>query len=116
VKHLLLVTALLCGCTIAPAPVETKTASYSGNDQNGGFLGFLAPAAPGLAAPGHLTAGAEARYVALVKAGYATRHMIPAPGPTDGLVLLPDGTYSIDAEHLTLFGQMASDFRSGKKP
>ena len=29
------------GCTIAPKPVTATAAAFDGNEQNGGFLGFL---------------------------------------------------------------------------
>ena len=104
------------GCTIAPSPVKAPVAGFSANDQNGGFIGFLPAHAAGQARPGHITAGAHARYEALLSAGYAKGLMLPVPGPQDGLTELPDGTWEIDAEHLVLFGQMATAFRSGAKP
>jgi hypothetical protein len=83
-------------------------------------------------------AGAKARYAYLIKEGYAKAHMVPPPGDSDGLTPLPDGPHTfendqkdkppafttvstvgareIDASHLVLFGQMASDFRNGVKP
>lgn len=128
-----LVGCLLAGCsalTIAPKPIEVKVASYSGNEPNGGFIGFLAPGSP---APGAITAAAEARYEALIRGGYAKTFTVMNPGPRDGLAPLPDGpavvfdhnlphpatfkgAWSIDDEHLTLFGQMARAFAGGFRP
>lgn len=124
----------LCGvfqaCTIAPDPVAAHVASFSGNDQDGGFIGYLLPTDP---SPGAITGHAEARYEALLAAGYAKGLILPIPGALDGLSPLPDGphivyddhkpkavqlagAWQIDDEHLVLFGQMASAFRSGVKP
>ena len=100
----------LAACTIATKPVTAPVASYSGNDANGGFLGFLPDGS------GHITAHAYARYEALLSEGYVKGLIIPVPGYGDGLVRLPDGSWSIDREHLTLFGQMAHAFDSGVKP
>lgn len=100
----------LAACTIAPHPVSALVASYSGNDANGGFIGFLPDGS------GHITPRAYARYEALLSAGYAKGLIIPVPAAGDGLARLPDGSWSIDREHLTLFGQMAHAFDSGVKP
>lgn len=111
--------ALMFGCsalTIAPKPVEAPVAQFSGNDANGGFIGFLPAHAVGQARPGHLTPDAEARYQSLLSAGYAKGLILPQPKASDGLTKLPDHTWEIDAEHLVLFGQMAAAFRSGVKP
>lgn len=105
-----LVVFISTSCTIAPTPVAAPVASFSGNDANGGFLGFLPDGS------GHIDSGAEARYEAFLSKGYAKGLILPLPGPQDGLFHEPDGSWSIDREHLTLFGQMASRFRSGWKP
>lgn len=97
-------------CTIAPKPVSAPVASYSGNDANGGFLGFLPDGS------GHIDQGAETRYQAFLSGGYAKGLILPIPSPQDGLKQLPDGSWGIDREHLTLFAQMATAFRSGVKP
>lgn len=110
---------ILTGCgtvgTIAPTPVTTSQAGFTGNEPNGGFLGYLPADGMGQGHPGHLTAGAVARYNALILAGYGKGLVLPAIKPGDGLIRLSDGTYEIDDEHLVLFGQMDSAFRSGVK-
>ena len=104
------VVALLVSCTIAPKPVEAPVASFSGNEQNGGFLGFLPDGS------GNITGHAYLRYQALLDGGYAKGLILPIPSPSDGLRKLSDGSWAIDREHLVLFGQMAAAFRSGVKP
>lgn len=101
---------VMSSCTIAPKPVTAPVASYSGNDANGGFIGYLPDGS------GHITAHAYARYSALLASGYAKGLIIPVPSAHDGVACLPDGSWSIDREHLTLFAQMAHAFDSGVKP
>lgn len=97
--------AALTACTISPPVVTAKAPAFDGNSQNSGFLGFLPDGG------GHITPGAAERYDALRRAygGAFLPHLVDSKG----LTKLADGTYEIDAEHLTKFDMMARMDASG---
>lgn len=91
---------LLCGCagTITPRIVQSSQASWDGNQQNSGLIGFDA------VGNGILTLRAELRYQALVS-DYGYRFKPPIQS-ADGLILTTTNTWLIDAEHLEKFATM----------
>lgn len=97
------------GCTVAPAPVTSSQVEFTGNQQNAGLLGRLPDGS------WHLSTAAKARYDLLIAAGYG-KAFTPPLKVGDGCSQLPDGSWSIDQEHLVDFGVMATAKRSGIKP
>ena len=84
-----------CTSTVAPKPARDNVASWDGDAQNSGFIGYL----PG--GSGVITSHAKARYDALC-AAYGSRFLPPlAAGP--GLAETATNTWVIDAEHLEKF-------------
>ena len=96
----------LTACTVTPKilpPAEQP--SWDGNVQNSGLIRF---SDDGSAV---ITPHARDRYNTLIDT-YGKR-FTPALHPDDGVTRLPDGTYSITAQHLSYFAQMNNWKRSG---
>lgn len=102
------IVAGVVGCTVTPATVAATGASFDGNAKDSGFKGW-APDGSGILSP-----TARDRYVALVKLYGGA--FVPVLRPGDGLREQPDGTWLIDKEHLTRFGEMAALGRMGAAP
>ena len=104
------VALLLAGCTTTPQQVHTSQASFDGNEQNSGLIGF--DAANGSA---YITSHANDRYTNLL-ATFGKRLEFPPKAPEDGLNVTfymgPDTNYFgkqvwvIDAQHLNYFKAM----------
>lgn len=84
----------MTGCTVTPDILPpAAVASYDGNVQNSGFLGWASDGS------GVITAHARDRYNALL-AQYKV-------GVKDeGLTPMPDGSWLIDKQHLVLFSEL----------
>jgi hypothetical protein len=106
VGFVLLLAAVLCGCsTVVPSPVVDREASWDGDRQTSGLLGFNEDGS------GHITARARARYNALV-ALYGARFTPPL---IEDEGVTPQGDdWRIDAEHLVKFATMARWRKEGK--
>lgn len=91
----------LAGCagTVRPGTAHAKTASWDGNEQNSGFLGF-----DPLTGNGVMTPHARERYNGLI-ASYGGR-FTPALHQDAGLWPTGTNTFLIDAEHLADFARM----------
>lgn len=87
-------------CTVTPTRLRDSTASFDGNQQNSGFLGFTPDGA------GVLTPKARARYNGLIEVYGGTNYFRPPLKMDSGLTPFTNGTFQIDAEHLVKFGQM----------
>lgn len=100
---------IICGCarTVAPRPVADQTASWDGNEQNSGFIGY-APDGSGI-----ITSHAQARYNALVVL-FGSR-FVPPLRPGDGLKATGTNTWMIDAQHLEYFTRMNRWHKSGER-
>ena len=108
-RLLLVIVTLLCaGCTstIVPEAVASKTASFDGNEQNSGFLGFDTQG------NGRITAHARDRYNALA-ALYAPEFTPPLL-PDAGITKTPTNTFLLDARHLEYFATMLRWHRQAK--
>lgn len=88
----------LAGCTVAPRVVTESVASFDGNQQNSGFIGFTTNGA------GIITPHARDRYNALV-ATYSAKFLPPLTADS-GITPTATNTFLIDAEHLSDFGIM----------
>ncbi len=97
-----------CASTVTPDRVDARQASWDGNQQNSGWLGFLPDGS------GHITANARASYNQLI-AIYG-RDFLPELRKDDGVKPFSDGTYSIDREHLADFMTMAEKHRAAIAP
>lgn len=103
---------LICGCakTIIPKPVVEQQASWDGNEQNSGFLGFTADG------HGILTGHARDRYNALIDLYGKDFH--PPLEHDAGIGTAPPASgipaFSIDGQHLEYFLQMQRRYRSGR--
>ena len=107
----------LLGCTVAPKIVAPPSSPYfSGNAVNGGLIDLGPPVPKGHVpvGPAHVTAEWVAAYAALAKK-YG-KDFVPPVHPDDGLTPRPDGTYSVDLEHLEDKNVMATMQRSGISP
>ncbi len=102
-RALLLALLLCAGCTstIVPTAVESKAASYDGNDQNSGYLGN-----------GRITAHARDRYNGLIKIYGRDARLVE----DQGLSFNSDGSWSITKECLVKFLEMSDWKRAGLQP
>ena len=101
----------LAGCTLTPKVVPAPAvATYSGNSANGGLINL----GPGGKGPALVTADWVAAYNTLVRK-YG-KDMTPPDRPNDGVTELPDGTFTVDLQHLSDKNVMATLERSGFKP
>lgn len=101
--------ATACTSTITPkATPPPAQASFDGNTQDSGFLGWLADGSA------RITPHARDRYNALI-ALYGRDYTVPLRSDA-GVAQLADGTFQIDAEHLAAFLAMAEKKRSGLAP
>lgn len=107
---ILLIAAVLlvsgCTSTVTPKAVKESQASFDGNAQNSGFLGWTNHF-------GVITAHAHERYQQLI-ATYGNRFEPKLAGDA-GTTAFTNGTYLIDKEHLVDFGEMELWKRSGAK-
>lgn len=108
VLGLFVLVACVSGCTITPKPVDAAAPSFDGNAQNSGFLGWTEDGF------GKLTAAARDRYNELAKT-YGGQ-FTPAVKFDAGVRPGPEGTFLIDKEHLSIFGQMSALRRMGAAP
>lgn len=83
--------AALAGCTVVPDPLRDSVASFDGNTQNSGFLGYD-PAGNAV-----LTPGARARYNLLVLR-FGTNYL-PALTLDAGVTATATNTYLLDRQH-----------------
>lgn len=122
---LVVALGLTVGCgTVTPKQVESKSASFDGNTNSSGWLGFstgrACDAPVSLKPPskdgwpwGVITLNARARYNVLVKRyGNNSEFLIPLK-PDDGIYPRCEN-FSIDREHLEYFGVMNQWFKQGK--
>jgi hypothetical protein len=107
---------LLSGCsTVVQQQVQAQAASWDGNAQNSGVLGVVDGGY-------HVTAKFVARYNGLVKVyGHSTLKdkspiFTPPLEQGAGLTLLPDGTYTIDKEHMADMVVLSKLNRQGFQP
>ena len=101
--------ALLCsGCTstIVPHAVESRVASYDGNTQNSGFLGFE------VGGGARITANARGRFNELIET-YGRDERLEKD---QGLSRNSDGTWSITKDSLVKFLEMSDWKRAGLQP
>lgn len=96
-----------CVSTITPNVPAARQASWDGNAQNSGFMGFDA------SGNGILTPHARDRYNALVDA-FGSR-MQPAVRRDEGIVATSTNTFLIDAQHLEYFATWQRWLREGVK-
>ena len=100
-----ILAALLCfglaSCnTVTPDILPpAKAASFDGNEQNSGFVGFTSDGS------GIITAHARDRYNVLLK-------KYDAGKPDAGLISLPTGNYLIDKQHLVTFVELNRKYKS----
>lgn len=94
-----------CTTTITPKPVTDNTASFDGNTQNSGFIGFDSAGA------GILTPGGRDRYNELIEK-YGVKFM-PELNKDAGITE-SGSVYLIDAEHLVYFMTMNAWRKEGK--
>lgn len=80
-----------CTTTVTPKIVRDSTASFDGNAQNSGFLGYTEDGY------GVITEKARKRYNALIKT-YGKRYPVTLK-PDAGLKAFTNGTWLIDNEH-----------------
>jgi hypothetical protein len=97
-----------CASTVTPDRVNARQASWDGNTQNSGWLGFLPDGS------GHITANARASYNQLI-AIYG-RNFLPELRKDDGVKPFSDGTYSIDKQHLGDFMLMNEKHQAAIAP
>jgi hypothetical protein len=90
--------ALLIGCTVIPRNVRSPVASFSGTNQNSGFIGFASDG------QGIINAQKRDEYNALARQ-YGTHWLVPVK-PDDGLRATTTNTWIIDQEHLVKFQHM----------
>lgn len=104
----MLLIAVLSGCTIAPKPIDAAAPSYDVNAQDSGFKGW-APDGSGI-----ITTAARARYNDLAK--IYGEQFTPAVKFDAGIRPGLEGTFLIDREHLSIFGAMSDLKRMGAAP
>lgn len=103
---LFLALGLSCTNTVLPPVPKAATPSWDGNAQNSGFLGFN-PDGSGL-----ITENARGRYNVLVaKYGASLK---PPVGKDEGLTANHDGSWTIDARHLSIFAELNRWAKEGK--
>jgi hypothetical protein len=101
---------LLAGCTLTPVQVDGTKDAYSGNDSNSGVVAVTAAGV-------EVTAGAEARYEALIDKygeGLASHPFLPVLTRKAGVTALPSGHFVLDREHFADFALMAKWAREGR--
>ena len=101
---ILILSCAACG-TVTPKAVESSVASFDGNEQNSGFLGFFPEGA-------RITAHARDRFNLLVSIYGRDANL----SKDQGLSRNSDGTYTITREVLVKFLQMNDWHRAGLKP
>jgi hypothetical protein len=114
---ILLVSLAMAGCTVTPAIVAPPpTPDFVGNAANGGIidLGPAVPKGQPPAGPAHVVKEWVDAYAVLMKK-YG-KDFTPPVKPGDGVKPLPDGTYSVDLEHLVDNNIAATMERSGISP
>lgn len=106
------ILGILClqGCTIAPRTVPASTMAFSGNSANGGIIDL----GPGNKGPATVTESWVKAYAVLAEK-YG-KDLTPKVKPGDGVNPQPDGTYTVDFEHLADKNVMATMSRSGFIP
>lgn len=97
------------GCTISPSPVLATTAGISGNSATSGVIGSLPDGSY------EMDSATVARYNSLIAQGFGKQFEVPLR-KNDGVKPLPDGNFSMDAEHVVDFGVMNAAFKQGQKP
>lgn len=104
----ILALVFLVGCapTITPHQVQSSQASWDGNEQNSGFIGFDA------AGNGIITWRAHSRYIGLI-ADYGYR-FTPKLEADEGTTLTTTNTWLIDGQHLAYFDKMSRWKKQGK--
>jgi hypothetical protein len=102
---MLLAVIGLSSCTVTPKTVRDKTASFDGNQQNSGFLGYDGEGY------GIITSNALARYNGLI-AKYGERYAPPLK-PNAGVTPHTNGTFRIDNAHDVRAREMNRWRRSG---
>lgn len=110
-NSLLLALALLCaGCcgTVTPVTVTSNTASFDGNTQNSGFIGWATNGAA------IITLHGEARYEALI-ALYG-KGFRPPLVRGEGVIATTTNTFIMDQEHTVKFATMNRWLKEGKPP
>lgn len=95
-----------CTSTIVPHEVESKTASFDGNVQNSGFLGF------DVEGSARITANARGRYNSLIEIYGRDAKLVK----DQGLSPNSDGSWSITKECLVKFLEMSDWKRAGLQP
>lgn len=97
---------LIAGCanTIIPKQVVTNQTSFSGNSQNGGFIGWMPDGG------GVIDEGARAKYNALIHL-YSTNFLPPLTNDF-GLTTFTNGTYLITKQGLSDFWQMNEHYKN----
>lgn len=106
-------TLFLTGCfaTVAPRPILVKTASYAGTNSNAGIIKTI------------INDKGEVAYVILNKEAHDNYNMLinrygskilPKLNKDDGITILSNNTYQIDAEHFSKFALMAAWYKEGK--
>ena len=99
---------LLAACsTVIPPGLTDTQASFDGNVQNSGFIGFESNGS------GILTPRAYARYNLL--AGQYGKQFIPPVKPGDGCLAYTNGTWLIDRQHLAQFQTMNQWKKEGRE-
>lgn len=98
--HILIATCVFgCASTVTPRTVQSTQASWDGNKQNSGFIGFNPDGSA------RITSNARDRYNGLIKIYGAS--FVPPLRPDAGIspyFLDPAaGDYTIDAQHLEYF-------------
>jgi len=101
---------LLTSCTVAPPVVHPKTVNYVGNSENGGVISL----GPGNKGPAVVTQEWVKAYAVLAKK-YG-KDLTPPVKPGDGVLPQPNGTFTVDLEHLSDANVMATLQRSGIAP
>ncbi len=104
----LLAVCLGCASTVAPQAPKDSVASFDGNAQNSGFIGFDS------AGNGILTVHGYQRYFDLVGSyGFLFSPKLDCYR-NDDLQKTSTNTYLIDAQHLTYFATMNRWRKEGK--
>jgi hypothetical protein len=97
-----------CTSTVTPNNVTTHETGFSGNEANGGFVGF-APDGQGI-----ITERAKTKYNALIE--IYGKEFLPPISKDFGLTTYTNGTSLITGEALSNFMLMNQWYKNGKKP
>ncbi len=97
-----------CTSTVTPPVPKAGAASWDGNAQNSGFLGFNPDGS------GSLTEHGRDRYNALV-AKYGAK-LLPPVAKDEGLTANGDGSFRIDDQHLAIFAKLRRWDKEGRVP